>query len=144
MNEQCICPVRRGSRRGAGHIDSCPFAAEVLEGGLGDGRPDEDFDAEQLAEGTEVEFEHTTDEAAAKEIAKDHLTEHPDYYTGLEEMERILESKNWDGEPEPKPAPKAEDPVPVAAGAVIGYAVGGPVGGLIGGALGRWFGKRKR
>lgn len=61
--------------------------AEVLEGGRGDGRPDGDFDAEDLAEGVRVEGEHTDDPAAAKEIAKDHLTEDPDYYRKLRSIE---------------------------------------------------------
>jgi len=49
--------------------------------------PDEDFDADELAMGIEVEKEHTDDEALAKEIAKDHLSEISDYYTRLKAME---------------------------------------------------------
>lgn len=64
--------------------------AEILAGGLGDGRPDGDFDAEDLAEGVRVESEHTDDPAVAKEIAKDHLTEDPDYYRKLRSIEKAL------------------------------------------------------
>lgn len=54
---------------------------------------DEEFDSKQLEMGTEVEFEHTKDREAAKEIAKDHLREHPKYYTYLKKMEA-----NWEKE----------------------------------------------
>lgn len=60
---------------------------DVLPGGLGDDRPDSDFDPKQLKMGIKVELEHTGDRALAKEIAKDHLTEMPDYYTRLAKME---------------------------------------------------------
>jgi len=53
---------------------------EKVPGGLGDGRPDSDFDPKQLAKGIEIEVEHTKDKDLAKEIAKDHLTELPNYY----------------------------------------------------------------
>jgi len=46
--------------------------------------PDHYFDRENLAWGTQVEFEHTDDPAVAKCIAKAHLLERPDYYDLLE------------------------------------------------------------
>ena len=49
--------------------------------------PDDKFDAEQLAMGIDVEKEHTDNPLLAKEIAKDHLAELPDYYTRLAKME---------------------------------------------------------
>ncbi|GEM_PF-2359466 len=49
--------------------------------------PDDKFDPKQLAMGIEVEKEHTDNPAIAKEIAKDHLAELPDYYTRLKKME---------------------------------------------------------
>jgi len=61
--------------------------AEKLPGGKADGRPDSDFDPKQLAMGIEVEQEHTPDLELAKEIAKDHLSELPDYYSRLKVME---------------------------------------------------------
>ena len=54
---------------------------------------DEDFDPKQLEMGTKVEKEHTDDERAAREIAKDHLREHPKYYTYLKKMEDRLEKQ---------------------------------------------------
>jgi len=60
---------------------------ELISGGLADGVPSENFDPDQLAQGIEVEMEHTKDPAMAREIAKDHLAEHGDYYTRLKKME---------------------------------------------------------
>lgn len=53
---------------------------DLIPGGLADGRPDSDFDPKQLAKGISIEVEHTKDKDLAKEIAKDHLTELPNYY----------------------------------------------------------------
>ena len=58
---------------------------EKLHGGKGDNKPDSDFDSKQLAIGIEHESEHTDDLNIAKEIAKDHLSEDPDYYKNLKE-----------------------------------------------------------
>lgn len=46
-----------------------------------------EVDPGQLAMGIKVEMEHTKDKTVAKQIAMDHLTEIPDYYTRLEKME---------------------------------------------------------
>jgi hypothetical protein len=53
--------------------------------------PDEKFNPEELAMGIKVEYEHTDDPGISKEIAKDHLSELPDYYTRLREMEEVGE-----------------------------------------------------
>lgn len=45
------------------------------------------FDPEQIKMGLEVEKEHTDDPWEALQIAKDHLSEIPDYYTRLKKME---------------------------------------------------------
>ena len=55
-------------------------------------RPDSNYDPDELRMGIEIEKEHTDDENIAKEIAKDHLEECPDYYTRLERMESGCES----------------------------------------------------
>jgi len=81
---------------------------EYIPGGYASGRPDDDFCPVQLEKGVEVEKEHVikftdtgrekkfkdTDLAKAKEIAKDHLAEIPDYYDRLEVLE---ESAKADG-----------------------------------------------
>ena len=46
----------------------------------------------QLEKGVKVELEHTSDHAVAKEIALDHLSEFPDYYTRLDRVEVKEES----------------------------------------------------
>jgi DNA-directed RNA polymerase beta subunit len=68
-------------------------AAEELPGGLADKQKDSKYDAKELARGIEVEFEHTNDRDKAKEIAKDHLEEIPDYYTRLDKMEAEAEKE---------------------------------------------------
>lgn len=53
---------------------------DKMPGGLGDDMPDSAFDAKQLELGIKEELEHTTDKELAKEIAKDHLAEDPQFY----------------------------------------------------------------
>jgi DNA repair exonuclease SbcCD ATPase subunit len=61
---------------------------EIIQGGRADGKPDSEFDSKQVAKGIAIEKEHTKNESLAKEIAKDHLSEIPDYYDKLEKMEK--------------------------------------------------------
>jgi len=46
------------------------------------------FNKKELALGIKVEREHTQSDLIALLIAKDHLTEMPDYYSRLEKMEK--------------------------------------------------------
>ena len=55
--------------------------------------PDDQFNAEELKKGIEIEQEHTDDKELAKAIAKDHLTEIKDYYTRLIKMEAEAKEK---------------------------------------------------
>ena len=64
---------------------------ELLKGGFAAGMRPSDFDPEQLRIGTKVELEHTGDRRIAREIAMDHLAEHPAYYKELAKMEAKLE-----------------------------------------------------
>jgi len=61
---------------------------DKLPGGLGDKGPPKDVDPKQVAKGIKVEMEHTEDEAVAREITYDHLTEDPKYYDKLETIEK--------------------------------------------------------
>jgi len=61
---------------------------ERIPGGLPSGLQPSNFSAEALAEGIRVELEHTTSRRVATEIAMDHLTEDPLYYTKLRKIER--------------------------------------------------------
>lgn len=66
---------------------------DVIAGGLAAGVPTEEFPADQIQKGTEVELEHTSNPAVAQEIAKDHLTEGDDYYDPrLEDLEKDMKS----------------------------------------------------
>lgn len=67
---------------------------EAISGGLAKGRPDSDFDSAQIEKGIKVELEHTGDKEKAREIAKDHLAEIPDYYDRLEKMEGEAEKND--------------------------------------------------
>ncbi len=76
-------------------LHSCGIikAAELIEGGAAAGEPDSKYPAAALAEGVEVEKEHTPNPEIAKEIAKDHIEEFRNYYPALEEMEKKLKAK---------------------------------------------------
>jgi hypothetical protein len=60
------------------------FKEDMLPGGKGD-VPPSNIDPAELAMGIKIEKEHTKDEAMAKEIARDHLSEDPRYYTKLKQ-----------------------------------------------------------
>ncbi len=60
---------------------------EVFNVGKHQGLKDSKFDEKQLKQGINIEKEHTDNKQIAKEIAKDHLAEIPDYYTRLNKME---------------------------------------------------------
>lgn len=78
------------------HIDKTIFDelksmySEHLIGGIGDGRDPDEFDQEQLYMGVLVEIEHTDDPMVAMELAIDHLSEMPEYYIHLQEMEDVF------------------------------------------------------
>jgi len=59
------------------------LSPDQLSGGRADKRLPGDFDPLELAKGIEVELEHTSDRALAREIAMDHLVEDPHYYDKL-------------------------------------------------------------
>ena len=54
-----------------------------LNGGKGDKTSLNKLDAKELKVGKYVEMEHTSDKIVATEIAVDHLTEDPHYYSKL-------------------------------------------------------------
>lgn len=71
---------------------------DLSPGGKADHQPDSKFPAAALQQGQAVEQEHTDNLQLAKEIAKDHLTESPRYYTELKKMEAKLEKESADQE----------------------------------------------
>ena len=66
------------------HLEAVIYSmlSEIIEKGKG-GTPD----ANELAMGIKVEFEHTSCPKLAEYIARAHLKEMPDYYTKLKKME---------------------------------------------------------
>ena len=60
---------------------------DLIPGGLADKKQPAQFNPDQLARGADVEAEHTDDRRKAIEIAMDHLSEDPRYYSKLEAIE---------------------------------------------------------
>lgn len=64
---------------------------KLLSSFLGQGKSKDfkgEYDPTELEMGIKVEMEHTTNKKLAERIAKDHLSEIPDYYTRLKKMEK--------------------------------------------------------
>jgi len=61
---------------------------EIITGGRADNIPESKFDKGQLNKGIKVEMEHTNNTSIAKEIAKDHLMEDPEYYQKLAKIHK--------------------------------------------------------
>lgn len=62
---------------------------DMIPGGKGDKAKPSDFDPEQLKMGIEVELEHAkNNRRLAREIAMDHLSEDPRYYTKLKKVHK--------------------------------------------------------
>jgi hypothetical protein len=61
---------------------------DKLPGGKADKKHPEDFNQDQLRMGIKHEMEHTKDSSLAREIAMDHLSEDPHYYTKLKKLEK--------------------------------------------------------
>jgi hypothetical protein len=78
---------------------------ETLTGGVGDATATSEVDPVELSLGQTVEMEHTTDPNIATEIALDHLSEDPQYYTKLrkaglaKELDQVSTSSGF-GDPE--------------------------------------------
>ena len=74
------------------------LSEERIPGGLSSGKSQQDIAdhhgvsirliKRQLRKGTDVEMEHSSDEAVAREIAQDHVWEDPRYYDKLENVEK--------------------------------------------------------
>ena len=76
-----------------------PKLKDMIPGGKGDNVKVNDFDSKELAMGIKTEMEHTNSKEKAKEIALDHLTEDPKYYTKLKAAglaDELSESKVGD------------------------------------------------
>jgi hypothetical protein len=61
---------------------------DKIKGGIADKKKPKDFNPKALADGIKVELEHTKDRKIAMEIAMDHLSEDPQYYTKLKTIHK--------------------------------------------------------
>lgn len=68
-------------------VSKFPKITNQLKGGKGDKLTAKDVNQNQLKKGIKIEMEHTNDREKAEEIALDHLSENPKYYTDLEKLE---------------------------------------------------------
>jgi len=69
------------------------FKEDMLPGGKGDTTALKNVNPDQLKLGIKVEMEHTNDTSMAKEIAIDHLTEDPEYYSKLSNADLVDEMR---------------------------------------------------
>lgn len=74
---------------------------DEIPGGKGDDAIPQEFDKDQVLMGIRHEMEHTNDKDKALEIALDHLTEDPKYYTKLQGLEKALAPPKRPGEVSP-------------------------------------------
>jgi hypothetical protein len=81
LNLRVVRGYREGSTIPQKYHDRIP-------GGLADKGAPKDVDPVQVEKGIQVELEHTNDPSIAREIAYDHLSEDPGYYTKLEKVEK--------------------------------------------------------
>ena len=75
-------------RESARHALAARGIKTRLPGGLAEDKYP-DIDPGEWVIGTEVELEHTNDIILAAEIALDHLSEDPEYYTKLRQIEKL-------------------------------------------------------
>ena len=87
-----------------------------LPGGVGDESTTDKVDPTQLSIGIQIEMEHTNDPDIAKEIAMDHLTEDPKYYTKLVNAGLASEFKPGTGSGFGDPTSSFNDPARIGAG----------------------------
>lgn len=80
---------KRASNRRKQELEEVVIA--MLDG-KGGNYPDEAFNPIWLSRGFEIEMEHTSYPLIAKIIAKQHLTENPNYYFWLIRMEKEMNS----------------------------------------------------
>jgi hypothetical protein len=100
-----------------------------LPGGVGDKSTTDQVDPAQLSIGVQVEMEHTNDLDIAKEIAMDHLTEDPEYYTKLVNAGLAKEFQAVTGSGIGDPTTSLNDPARIGAGGLKKGNMHGSIGG---------------
>jgi len=74
-------------------LGGCMKSEKFIKNGVKEAKDMMKYDPKQLKVGTKIEMEHTTNKKIAEKIAKDHLREHPNYYTHFVKWEKGLMSK---------------------------------------------------
>jgi hypothetical protein len=98
VNSLANAGVNIGRNVSARNLVEGKTASEKLMGGLADEKPDSDFDKNDLSMGVKEELgSHTNDKQVAKEIAKDHLVEDPEYYEHEKDHENKYASAYFGG-----------------------------------------------
>ena len=92
-----------------------------LPGGTGDSTTTDKIDPAQLSIGVQVEMEHTNDPEIAKEIAMDHLTKDPVYYTKLVNAGLAKEFQAGTGSGVGDPTTSLNDPARIGMGGLKYY-----------------------
>jgi hypothetical protein len=106
-----------------------------LPGGVGDNTPSDKIDPAQLSIGVQVEMEHTNDPEIAKEIAMDHLTEDPEYYTKLVNAGLAKEFQASTGSGVGDPTTSLNDPARIGTGGLKKGNMHGSIGGTSNGQV---------
>lgn len=79
--------------------EEAEYKGKKITIGKHDDKTDSHYHPNELAMGIEDEMEHTNDKRTAKNIAKDHLSEIPDYYSRTRKMKMKTEGpetfKKW-------------------------------------------------
>jgi hypothetical protein len=100
-----------------------------LPGGVGDKSTTDQVNPTQLSIGIQIEMEHTNDLDIAKEIAMDHLTEDPEYYTKLVNAGLAKEFQAGTGSGIGDPTTSLNDPARIGAGGLKKGNMHGSIGG---------------
>ena len=106
-----------------------------LPGGEGDSTPPDQLDPTQLSTGIQIEMEHTNDVEIAKEIAVDHLTEDPKYYTKLVNAGLAKEFQAGTSSGFGDPNSSLNDPARIGMGGLKKGNMGGSIGGTSNGEV---------
>lgn len=118
-------------------LKSLGLQEDQIPGGVGDDTNSVQVDPEQLEMGIKVEMEHTYDRDLAKEIALDHLTEDPQYYSRLKDAGLSDEVSSKPSKPNIPMMQKLLSPSAIMSPSVIAVGIRGtrtgllPAGGIV-------------
>lgn len=74
-------------------LGGCARNDKFIKNGIKEIKDITKYDPKEVQMGIKVEMEHTNNPKVAERIAKDHLREHPRYYTYFTEWEKTLMKK---------------------------------------------------